>query len=441
MENVSNMTEKTAYGFDTLKIRAGYDPTEHHGAISVPIYQTTAFDLESPERVARLLTFSEFGFLYTRLGNPTVAVLEQRLAALDRASGAIAVASGMAALSYTLLNLAEGGGRILTTPRLYGGTIDSFKKIYPVLGVSIDHAEDPDDPASFEKAVTPETRAICVETISNPNANVADLEAIAKVAHAHDIPLVVDNTVATPYLLNPFRFGADLIVYSATNAITGHGNVIAGAVLESGRFNWANGKFPQFTAPQYTLRDPDGVERSFLQVFPEFPFTARVRLNYLAYLGAALGPFDAYLALVGIETLSERVQKQMESTRKIIRYLERHERVSWVEHPAARDSKYRALAEKYLPRGAGSILTFGFKGSEAERNRFLNSVKLFSYHANIGDARSLIIDSPKTTHGELTPKEQAAAGIQPETIRLSIGLEDPEDLIKDLAQAFEKTFS
>jgi O-acetylhomoserine (thiol)-lyase len=426
------------YAFDTLKVRAGYDPAEHNGAISVPIYQTTAFDLESPERVARLLTFSEFGFLYTRLGNPTVAVLEQRLAALDGAAGAIAVASGMAALTYALLNIAEGGGRILTTPRLYGGTFDAFHKVFPKLGVAIDHVEDGDDPKAFERAIGEKTRAIFVETISNPNGAVADLDALAELARAHGIPLVVDNTLATPYLLNPFKHGADVVVYSATKAITGHGNVIAGVVLESGKFNWGNGKFPHFTEPQYTLRDVEGKERTFLEVFPDFPFTTRIRLNYLAYLGAALGPFDAYLVLLGLETISERVRKQVENTRKVIAFLEKHPKVTWVQHPTAKESKYRALAEKYLPKGAGSVLTFGFEGTEQQRNLFLNAVELFSYHANVGDARSLVIDSPKTTHGELRPSEQQAAGIQPETIRLSIGLEDPDDLIADLDQALRK---
>jgi O-acetylhomoserine (thiol)-lyase len=434
------MAERTL-AFDTLKVRAGYDPVEHQRAISVPIYQTTAFDLESPERAKRLLTFSEPGYLYTRIGNPTVTVLEQRLAALDGATGALAVGSGMAALSYTLLGLAEGGGRVLTTPRLYGGTFDAFKKIFPHFGVGIDAVAEPDDPASFERAITSRTRALFVESISNPSAAVADLGALAEVAHRHGIPLVVDNTVATPYLLNPFQHGADLVVYSATKGISGHGNVIAGAVLENGQFPWANGNFPQLTEPEYLLRDQGGTLRSFVEVLPEAPFTLRLRFNYLAYLGAALGPFDAYLVLLGLETLSERLAKQVESTRQVVAFLEQHERVAWVDHPEARGNRYGQLAKKYLPRGAGAILSFGFKGTEEQSRRFINATELFSYHANLGDARSLIIDSPNTTHGELNPEEQLRAGIRPETIRLSIGLEDPGDLVKDLAQAFGKAFA
>jgi len=428
-------------GFDTLKVRAGYKPSEHNNSVQVPIYQTASYELGDTARAGRLLTFEEFGYLYTRVGNPTVAALEQRVAALDGAAGAIAVASGMAAVTYALFNAAEGGGRILTTPNLYGGTIDSFKKVYPKLGVEIDFAKDVDDPASFEKAIRPETRAVFIESITNPNAVVADIEAIAKIAHAKGIPLIVDNTFATPYLLNPIKHGADIVVYSATKALSGHGSAIAGLILESGKFNWANGKFPQFTESQYLLRDRDGKERSFIQAFPEFPFTARVRMNYLAYFGAALGPLDAYLILLGIETLSERVAKQVSSTEKIVKYLEGNKRVSWVKHPAAKGSPSAALAKKYLPKGAGSVFSFGIKADEERIDKLIDSTELFSYQANVGDARSLIINSPKTTHGELRPDEQKLADIAPETIRLSIGLEDPEDLIADLDQAIEKAFA
>lgn len=428
-------------GFDTLKVRGGYDPKEHNNAVSVPIYQTAAFELGDTDRAAKLFSFSEASPIYTRIGNPTVGVLEQRIAVLDGAAGAVATGSGMAAVSYTLLNVAGKGGRILTTARLYGGTVDSFNKIYPDFGIEIDIVEQPDDPQSFEKAIREKTKAIFIESISNPNSTVADLEAIAQVAHSHGIPLIVDNTLATPYLLKPFQFGADIIVYSATKSLTGHGNVIAGLVLESGKFDWANGKFPQFEQPLYFLRNSEGTERSIQQVFPQTPFTGRIRAIYLNYLGAALSPFDAYLVLLGLETLSERVAKQVENTEKIIRYLETKEQVSWVKHPHAKDSPYRALAGRYLPKGAGSVLTFGFKGTGEQYNRFLNSVRLFSYHANIGDARSLIINSPKTTHGELTPEQQKQAGIAPETIRISVGLEDANDLIADLEQAFDRAFA
>jgi O-acetylhomoserine (thiol)-lyase len=432
--------EERELNFDTLKVRAGYKPEEHNYAVSVPIYESAAFDLGSPERAYNLFSFSELGHIYTRVSNPTVAVLEQRVAALDGAAGAVALASGMAAITDTLLNVAEGGGHILTAPRLYGGTVDSFKKIYPKFNVHIDISDNFDNPAKLAEDITDETRAIFVETISNPNAALVDIEAISAVAHAHDIPLIVDNTFATPYLFNPLKHGADIVVYSGTKALGGHGNVIAGLVLESGKFDWNNGKFPQFSEKYYTLRNKDGNQRSFLEVFPKFPFTARIRANYLAYFGASLSPFDAYLVLIGLETLSERVKKQVENAKEIISYLEGNPHVAWVSHPSAQGSPYSALARKYFPKGAGAIFSFGFKGDDAQIDQFINATKIFSYHANVGDSRSLIVNSPKTTHGELTSKEQKRAGIAPETVRLSIGLEDVSDLIADLSQAFKQVF-
>jgi len=428
------------FGFDTIKVRGGYDPKDHNYAVSVPIYQTASYGLGDTERFSRLRSFSELGFLYTRIGNPTVAVLEERIAALDGAAAAIAVGSGMAAITYALFNVAEGGGRILTTKELYGGTVDSFKKIYPKFGVQIDKVSNPDDPEEFRKSIKEDTKAIYIETISNPNARVADIESIAKIAHENNIPLIVDNTLATPYLLNPLKYGADIVVYSATKAISGHGNVIAGLILEGNNFNWANGKFPQFTEPHYLLRDLQEKERSFIEAAPNAPFTTRIRLNYLAYFGAALSPFDAYLVLLGLETLSERVQKQIDNTAKVIKYLEEEEKVAWINHPTLQSSPYKALVDKYLPKGAGSTFSFGFKGTDEQISKFINSVKLFSYQANLGDARSLIVNPPKVTHGELTADELKIANIEFETIRLSIGLEDANDLIADLKQAFQKAF-
>lgn len=427
--------------FDTLKVRAGYDASEHNFSVQVPVYQTASFDLGDTDRAGKLFSFSEFGYLYTRVGNPTVDVLEKRVAALDGASAAIAVGSGMAAVTYSLFNVAEGGGRILTTAQVYGGTFDSFKKIYPNFNIEIDQVRDLDDLEEWRSKIKADTKALFVETISNPNAAIADIEALAEIAHENDIPLIVDNTFATPYLLNPIKYGADLVVYSATKALNGHGNAIAGLILESGKFNWANGKFPQFTAPIYLFRDSSGHERSFLEAFGPAAFTTRVRMNYLAYFGAALGPFDAYLALLGLETLSERVQKQVSNAEKIIKYLETKEEVAWVNHPAAKDSKYKLLAQKYLPKGAGAIFTFGLNATEDQINSFIDATSIFSYHANVGDARSLIINSPKTTHGELTPEEQEFAKIPPETLRLSIGIEDANDLIADLDKAFKSTFN
>lgn len=432
------MSEK--HSFDTLKVRAGYKPSEHQYAVSVPIYQTTSFELGDVARAGRLLTFNELGYLYSRIGNPTTDVLEQRIAALDGATGAVAVSSGMAAVSFSLLNTVENGGRILTTPQLYGGTFDSFKKLYPGFGIQVDIAASADDPESFHKALRPETKAIFVESISNPNGVIADLRGIADVAHEHGIPLIVDNTFATPYLLNPFEHGADIVIYSLTKGLTGHGNIIGGIVLENGKFTWDSDRYPQFSRPEFTLRDSDGNSRSYLDVMPKTPFTGRLRLTHVAYLGSSLSPLDAYLALIGIETLSERIQKQVANTEAVLRYLESNNDVAWVRHPLANTSPNSALVSKYLPKGAGTVLTFGIRGSVEQSEQFIDATKLFSYQANVGDARSLIINSPKTTHGELTDSEQQSAAIPPGAIRLSIGLEDPADLIADLEQAFQSVF-
>jgi O-acetylhomoserine (thiol)-lyase len=427
--------------FDTLKVQAGYDAAEHNHAVSVPIYQTTAFALGSADRADALFAFEDEDPLYTRLSNPTVDVLERRVTALHPGAGAaIALASGMAAVSYTLLSVAGAGGRVLTTYRLYGGTVDAFDHIYPELGVEFDVVENPDNLAAWEAGINEQTKAVFIESISNPLTAVADLEAIAKVAHAHGIPLIVDNTVATPYLLNPFEYGADVVVYSATKALCGHGNVIAGVVVESGGFDYGNGRFPQFEKPLWFLRDAKDQPRSILQVFPELPFTGRLRAVHLNYLGAALSPFDAYLILLGLETLSERVAKQNANAEAIVAFLQGDSHVAWVRHPRAAGDSYASLAEKYLPKGAGSIVSFGFAGTEQQKRNFLDSVRLWGYQANIGDARSLIINPAQTTHIELTHEQRANVGLVPETIRLSLGLESANDLIADLQQAFAVAF-
>ncbi|GHT77348.1 O-acetylhomoserine aminocarboxypropyltransferase [Spirochaetia bacterium] len=429
------------YKFDTLKVRAAYDPADHHASVQVPIYQTAAYEFRDTKNADGLFAFTEAGFLYTRVNNPTVDVLEQRVAALDGGTAAIALASGMAAISYTFLNLAEGGGRILTSPYLYGGNVDSFLKLYPKFNIHIDQSANIDNITALEADIKPDTKAIFVESVSNPTGVVADLEGLAALAHKHNIPLVVDNTFATPYLLNPIKYGADLVIYSATKALNGHGNVIAGIIVESGKFPWDNGKFPHFLEPYYTLRDRStGKARIFTEVFPGAAFVTRVRLDYLNFFGAALGPFDAYLALIGIETLSERVAKQVSNAQKIAAWLESNKHVSWVKYPGLKSSPSYQLAQKYLPKGAGSIFSFGFNGTIEQSEQFINAIKLWSYHVNVGDARSLIVNSPKTTHSELTPEEQRFAGIEPNLIRLSVGLEDTEDLIADLDQAFKAVF-
>ncbi|MDR2587141.1 MAG: aminotransferase class I/II-fold pyridoxal phosphate-dependent enzyme [Coriobacteriales bacterium] len=445
-ENVSGVTADSSvdpaekqYRFDTLKVRGAYEPSEHNLAFSVPIYQTTSYEMGDTARGDRLFRQEELGFLYTRVGNPTVDVFERRVAQLDGAVGAIALASGMAAVSHSILNLADAGDHIIASPYLYGGTFDLFKSILPRYGITVELAPSLESEA-IQKLVRPNTKALFIESIANPKGYVADIATLAELAHANGIPLIVDNTFATPYLIQPIKHGADVVVYSATKGLSGHGNIIAGLILEAGTFDYGNGRFPQFTDKGYTLRDRDNVYRSFLEVFPETPFTVRVRLALLNYLGAALGPFDAYLALLGLETLSERTEKQLANVRALIEYLQGNEFVSWVDYASLPSSPNYELATRYAPKGSGTIFAFGFKGSVEEQEQFIDATRLFSYQVNVGDAKSLIVNNAKTTHSELSPEEQAAAELAPETIRLSVGLEDPQDLIDDLDQAFAAVF-
>lgn len=429
------------FSFDTLKLHAGYTPADHNHSVSVPIYQTTAYTLETVKRSDDLFYFDSSDALYTRLSNPTSDALEARLTALHPgATGAVSLASGMAAVTYSLLNVTAGSGRILSTARSYGGSVDSLEQVFSEFGVHYDIAEDPDDLESFEKAIQSDTKAIFIESITNPNATILDIEGIAEIAHRHGIPLIIDNTVATPYLLNPFDFGADIVVYSATKGLSGHGNVIAGVILENDKFNWNNGKFPQFSGKPYFLRSQEQKLRTYQEVFPTTPFTGRIRAIYLNYLGACIAPFNAYLVILGVETLSERIAKQVSNAEKIVEFLETRQEVLWVKHPHAKASPYAKLAKKYFPKGAGAILSFGLKGNAENRRKFLEALEIFSFQANIGDARSLVINPSVTTHIELNPSFQKAADILPETIRLSVGLENADDLEKDLAQAFEKAF-
>ncbi|MDR2587458.1 MAG: aminotransferase class I/II-fold pyridoxal phosphate-dependent enzyme [Coriobacteriales bacterium] len=429
------VTSAGVFDFDTLKVHAGYDPADHHGATSVPVYETAAFGLGSPERAQRLFTFQECHPTYSRTANPTVGVLESRLAALHGVPGAVAVASGMAAVSYALLNAVGASGRVLSIYQLYGGTLDAFASLFPQFAVDFDAVEDPTDLTEFARRLTPETKCIFIESITNPLATVLDIEGIAAIAHEHGIPLIVDNTIATPWLLNPFEFGADVVVYSATKALAGHGNALAGVILESGDFDYANGRFPHFTERLWAFRNAEDEPRSILEVSPRTPFVGRVRNVLLNYLGATLGAFDAWLVLLGIDTLSERVHKQCESTKRLIEYLRTEPLVDRILHPSC-GSADADLVKKYLPRGEGSVLSFSFKGSRQQQQRFLESLRVFIYQANIGDARSLIIDPALTTHNELTPAQREKLGLGLSTIRISVGLENPCDLIADLRQAF-----
>ena len=425
------------FGFDTLKLRAGYDPADHNYASSVPIYETVSYAVGSAETYDRIAAGVEDGHVYTRCSNPTIKVLEDRIAALDKAKNAVAVGSGVAAITYGILSLCEGGGRMLTTEQLYGGIVHSLDAIFPKYGVKVDKVSNYASIDEFEAKIADDTKLIYVESVSNPTAIVSDIENLAKLAHKHGIPLVVDNTVATPYLFNPIVHGADIIIYSATKGIGGHGSAIGGLVVDAGRFDWDSPKFPQFKEKNISFRDLNGRDRSYLEAFGKDAFSAKVRSDYLTNFGAALSPFNAYILLLGLETLSERLDKEVRNVEKIVDFLTHSEYVEWVSYPYLEGNKSRELAKKYFPKGVGQLFSFGVKGGEEAVYRLCRNVKLFSYQLNLGDSKSLIANAKRSTHGVLTDAELGLADIPDNTVRVSIGTEDADDLIRDLQQAFE----
>lgn len=428
------------YHIETKRIHAGYSSAAHGKSVNVPIYQTAAFDLEDIDRARRLWTGAESGGIYSRVGNPTVSVLEERIAALDGGAAAIGLSSGMAAIAYTVLLLSEGGGNIISASSLYGAAHESLAHFFPKFGVKTKFVKNRDDIKEYESLIDDNTRAIYLESVSNPNIEIYDFEAIAEVAHKHGVPLVIDNTVATPYLFRPFEHGADIIVYSATKGLSGHGNVIAGLVVEKGGFEFKKERFPQFHEKSYKMRDLKGNPRTPIEFAPSNPFIAALKIFYLEFIGAELSAFDAYLALQGLSTIAERLDKQVETTKKLVRYLESKKEVAWVRHPFAKGSKYKALAERYFPKGAGAVLSFGFNGTREQLKKFITALEIFSYHVNIGDVRSLIANPPETTHSELSPDLQELSGIPANLVRISVGLENADDLIEDLNNAFDKAF-
>ncbi|HEY8463761.1 MAG TPA: homocysteine synthase [Bacillota bacterium] len=419
--------------FDTLQIHAGQTVDPATGSRAVPIYQTTSYVFKNAEHAANLFALKEPGNIYTRIMNPTTEVLEQRMAALEGGAGALAVASGAAAITYAILNLADAGDEIVSASTLYGGTYNLFVNTLPRLGIKT-HLVDPDDPENFRRAVTARTKAFYVETIGNPGINLVDLKAVAALAHANGIPLIVDNTFGTPYLIRPIEFGADIVVHSATKFIGGHGTAIGGIIVDSGKFDWAaSGKFPGLTEPDLSYH---GVR--YVEAFGPLAYVTKARLQLLRDTGAALSPFNSFLLLQGLETLSLRVERHVANTKKIVAFLKDHPRVAWVNYPSLPGNKYYALAQQYFPRGAGSIFTFGIKGGIAAGKKFIDSLEIFSLLANVADAKSLVIHPASTTHQQLSEADQRAAGVTPDLIRLSIGLEDAEDLIYDLDQALTK---
>ncbi len=419
------------FGFNTRALHAGQRPDPVTGARAVPIYQTTSYVFEDTEHAANLFNLQRFGNIYTRIMNPTTAVLEERIAALEGGVGALAVASGQAAQLVALTSLLEAGDEIVASSTLYGGTYTQFDISLRRMGINTVFVE-PDDPENFRRAITPRTKVVYGEVISNPRINVLDIERVAEIAHAANIPLMVDSTFATPYLCRPIEWGADLVVHSITKFIGGHGTSIGGVIVDSGRFPWDKGPFPQLLEPS---KGYHGIR--FFETFGDFAFIMKARVEGLRDLGPALSPFNAFLFLQGVETLGLRMERHIANAKAVAAFLHEHPGVAWVNYPALPDSPYHALAQKYLPKGPGAILTFGVKGGLAAGRRLIERLQLFSHLANVGDAKSLVIHPASTTHQQLSEQEQIAAGVLPEMIRLSIGLEDIDDLLWDLDQALK----
>jgi O-acetylhomoserine (thiol)-lyase len=422
--------EKREPGFATLAIHAGAQPDPTTGARATPIYQTTSFVFDDVDHAASLFALQTFGNIYTRITNPTNAVLEERVAALEGGTAALAVASGHAAQVNVFQTLLTPGDEIIASKKLYGGSINQLNHAFKSFGWNVVWA-DPDDIGSFERAVTKNTKVIFVESIANPGGIITDLEAISAVAKKAGVPFVVDNTLASPYLCNPFKHGADIIVHSATKYLGGHGNSIAGVIVDGGSFNWtASGRYPMLSEPR-----PEYAGIKIHETFGNFAFAIACRVLGLRDLGAALSPFNAFLILTGIETLPLRMRRHCDNTLKVAEYLKNHPKVSWVSYAGLPTDKYHSLAQKYCPKGAGAILTFGLKGGYEAGIKLVSEVQLFSHLANIGDTRSLIIHPASTTHRQLTDEQKIQAGAGPDVVRLSIGLEDIEDIIADLDQA------
>jgi O-acetylhomoserine (thiol)-lyase len=417
------------FGFDTLCLHAGQIPDAATGARALPIYQTTSFVFDSVDHAASLFNLQTFGNVYSRISNPTVCALEERVAALEGGRAALAAATGMAAQTAALLTLAKNGDHIVAARTLYGGTYTQFAVTFAEFGIDTTFV-DPDDPDAFRRAVKPNTKVLYAETIGNPQLNVVDLAALADVAHAAGVPLVIDNTLASPYLCRPIEHGADIVIHSATKYLGGHGTTMGGVVVESGKFDWGNGKFPQMTTPS---RGYHGV--IFHETFGDFGFTMKARMEAMRTLGPALSPFNAFLILQGVETLHLRMPRHCESALAIARHLAEDPRIAWVNYPLLPGNRYETLARRYLPRGAGGILTFGLKAGAEAGVRFIEAVQFLSHLANVGDAKTLVIHPASTTHRQLDEEEQRAAGVLPEMIRLSVGLETLDDILWDIDQA------
>ena len=421
-----------ARGFETRQIHAGSEPDPTTGARATPIYQTTSFAFRDTEHAAALFGLAEPGNIYTRIMNPTQGVMEERLANLEGGVGALAVASGQAAETLAILNLAEAGDQIVASPSLYGGTYNLLHYTLPKLGITVDFVDDPDDLDQWAKAVTPNTKAFYGETIGNPRGDVLDIPGISGVAHANNVPLIVDSTLATPYLASPLAHGADIVVHSATKFIGGHGTAIGGVIIDGGSFDFgASGRHPGFTEP-----DPSYHGLKYWEALGPGAYIAKARVQGLRDLGAAITPFNAFLFIQGIETLSLRMERHVENAVAVAKFLEGRDEVSWVSYPGLESSPWHERSKTLLPKGAGAVLSFGLKDGPDAGSKFIDGLELFSHLANVGDVRSLAIHPASTTHSQLSAEEQAASGVSPEMVRLSIGIESIGDILADLDAGF-----
>ncbi|HXF35473.1 MAG TPA: O-acetylhomoserine aminocarboxypropyltransferase/cysteine synthase family protein [Candidatus Acidoferrales bacterium] len=420
------------FGFRTRALHAGTPPDPTTGARALPIFQSTSFVFDSTEHAAELFALRTYGNIYTRIGNPTVAAFEEKVASLEGGLGALATSSGLAAQLIAILSVAQSGDHLVASANLYGGTVTQFTVTLKRMGIDVTLISG-GEAAALAEAIRPNTKAIFTETIGNPAGNVADVRAIADVAHQHGVPLIVDNTFASPYLCRPIEHGADIVIHSATKFLGGHGTALGGIIVEAGTFPWNAGKHPLLSTPS-----PGYHDLNFAETFGEFAFLMRARVEVLRDVGAALSPMNAFLLVQGVETLPLRMAQHVENALAIAVHLKAHPSVAWVNYAGLPDSPYYERAQEYLPKGAGSIFTFGLKGGREAGRAFIESLELWSHLANVGDAKSLVIHPATTTHQQLTDADMIAAGISPEMIRLSVGLEDVEDLVWDLNRALEK---
>lgn len=426
------MSENQQWKPETLAVHGGQEPDPVTGSRAVPIYQTTSYVFRDTDHAADLFALKEMGNIYTRIMNPTQDVFEKRVALLEGGVGALATSSGQAAITFSILNIAGAGDEVVASSSLYGGTYNLFAHTLPRLGIKV-HFVDQSNPENFRAAISEKTKALFCETIGNPRIDVADLQAIADIAHENGIPLIVDNTFATPILCRPFEHGADIVVHSTTKFIGGHGTAIGGIIVDSGKFNWNNGKFPGLTTP-----DPSYHGVVYTEAVGPLAYIIKARVQLQRDIGAAVAPFNSFLFLQGLETLHLRVERHSQNALAVAQYLASHPAVEWVSYPGLEGDANYALAQKYLPKGAGAILTFGIRGGVNEGKKLIESVKLFSHLANVGDSKSLVIHPASTTHQQMTEEQQATAGVTPGLIRLSIGTEAIEDIIGDLEQALKQ---